>query len=489
MNLLRVAFPVVLFAAFMVAGPAASRFEPQCGAIRCGAVRRGEGLQAPINVIFAIHIEPFLPEFGYDYGERRTELYWLRDLALNHSAKLTAASNGEFMEWVQDFGDEDLIQSYLDAGFNWGTHIHPLWRNGSHDWVLVPPDAPEETVRLIWETNIQAVDNVIGRENNYGLAPYQTHQPLMVQLFEEFDFHIMTMLTEPAGVMAYENLGHYPWNPFRPSANPGKYLKEDLNQRQYVMIPHYPQLEPNPGPTGPRSLGTNKKYFLMEYLEWLHHQRLGLPARVWVFGIATHDCYNAPNRGYIAAMLDWLDENFVGKTTPDGHVIAEYTTATEVAEEFLQWEAEHPGQSSFSWEPGEPYPYTYHEMPSLLSNAEYNVSIDLGESLSCHKLIRNDTTPIYVVWSWSGTQIVDFSPLIEGQLLVHNGRGSHYLSDSKSLVVTEEPLFVEAAPPTIGLPIPSFPLTSILAGLLGAVFATLIVKRRRKQTPKIRSHQ
>ena len=353
-----------------------------------------EPTQGPINVIFAIHVEPFLPEFGYDYGDRRRELCWLRDTALVYGAKLTLASNGEFMEFIEDFGDEDLVQSYLDAGFDWGTHIHPLWRRGRHDWVLQPPDTPPDTVRLIWQSNVDAVERVIGRENNYGVAPYQTHQPLMLQLMEEFDFKIETALTEPAGIMAYENLGHYPFNPFRPSPLPGKYLKEDLSQTQYVLIPHYPQLEPNPGPSGPRSLGANQKYFLMEYIEWLHWQRERLPNKVWVFGIATHDCYNAPNRTYIDTMLMWLNENFVGKTTPTGWTIARYATATEVADEFFEWERNHPGESSFSWEPGDPYPYTYPDMPKLLQDAEYDAIVEIDDAIACYRFRRPGSSPI-----------------------------------------------------------------------------------------------
>jgi hypothetical protein len=400
--------------------------------------------QDPINVIFAVHIEPFLPEFGFNYVERREELYWLRDRALTHGAKLTVSSNGEFMEFVEDSGDEALVRSYLDAGFNWGTHIHPLWRRGRHDWVIEPPDVPEDTIRRIWQDNIDAVNKVIGSENNYGVAPYQCAQPFLVQLMKEYGITIETALTEPAGIMAYENLGHYPFNPFRPSAEVGKYLKEDLNQTQYILIPHYPQLEPNPGPSGPRSLGTNQKYFIMEYIEWLHWQRNGLPKKVWVFGIATHACYNRPNRDYIDTMLYWLDENFIGKSTPTGYVIAEYASAKEVKEEFLEWEKEHPGMSSFSWEEGDPYPYTYPDMPVLLRDAEYDGIVDLGNTVSCYRFKRESSSPIYAIWSWANEQVIDFSSEISGQVKVYNGKGNQYVENSSELKITEEPIFVEA---------------------------------------------
>jgi len=397
----------------------------------------------PINVIFAVHIEPFLPEFGFDYGSRRDELYWLKDLALSHGAKLTVASNGEFMEFIEDFSDQSLVQSYLNAGFNWGTHIHPLWRRGRHDWVLELPDVEEDTVRMIWNDNINAVNSVIGSENNYGVAPYQCAQPLLVKMMIESGFTIQTGLTEPAGIMAYENLGHYPWNPFRPSSKIGSFLKEDLDQKQYILIPHYPQLEPNSGPSGPRSLGTNKKYFMMEFIEWLHHQREDLPEKIWVFGIATHDCYNNPNRDDIAAMLDWLDDNFIGKAIPTGEVIARYATATEVAEKFVKWEDEHRGESSFSWEEGEQYPYTYSEMASILKDAEYDIGIDIGESLECHRFKSTNDSKIYLLWSWSGSQTIDFTPWITGEVLVRDGKGGEYVSNAGSLKVNEEPIFIE----------------------------------------------
>jgi hypothetical protein len=397
-------------------------------------------------VLFAVHIEPFLPEFGFDYAARRTELTWLRELALAHGAKLSVASNGEFMEFVEDMGDQGLVESYLQAGFDWGTHIHPLWRRARHDWVLEPPDVGEETVRRIWTDNRSAVDSVVGEERNYGVAPYQCAQPLLARLMRDYGIKIQSALTEPAGVMAYENLGHYPWNPFRPCAEVGQFLKEDLSQTQYVLIPHYPQMEPEEGPSGPRSLGTNQKYFLMEYVEWLHRQREGLPPKVWVFGIATHACYTAPNREALATMLDWMDEHFIGATTPWGQVIATYATVTEVAEEFLAWEREHPGESSFSWEEGQPYPYTYPEIPVLLREAEYDTTLNLAEGVACYRFTRAGAGPIYLLWSWQGEKAVDLSGEISGPVTVHDGLGGRAASPSPQLVVGEEPLLVEAAP-------------------------------------------
>ncbi len=404
-----------------------------------------EPSQPPINILVAVHIEPFLDEFDATYGERREELYWLRDTALTHGAKLTVASNGEFMEFVEDLGDEPLIGSYLDAGFNWGTHIHPLSRKARHLWIVHSPDAPDSTVRRIWSDNIAAVEAVIRHENDYGVAPYQCRQPLMVELIAEHGFSIMTMLTEPAGELAYEEIGHYPWNPFRPCGQPGNYLKEDLSQHVYVMFPHLPQLGGDPGPSGPRTLGTNQKYFLMCYLEWLHHLRAGLPEKVWVFGIATHDCYNKKHHEEILEMLDWLEQSFVGHTTPDGHTIARYASATEVAEEFFDWEARHPDESSFSWQKGEPYPYTYSAVPELLRDAEYDQEIQLGETLACYSFTRERDGTIYLVWSWSGQQTVDLSSLMPGEVIIYDGLGDQTAGESSSVHVTEEPVFVEAA--------------------------------------------
>ncbi|HEC75746.1 MAG TPA: hypothetical protein ENI33_00605 [Thermoplasmatales archaeon] len=403
-------------------------------------------------------------------------MYWLRDTALAHGAKLTVSSNGEFMEFVEDFGDQELIKSYLDAGFNWGTHIHPLWRRDRHDWVLETPDVSEEIVRRIWQDNTNAVNSIIGSENNYGVAPYQCAQPLLVKLMNEFGFTIETALTEPAGILAYENFGHYPWNPFHPSPEAGKFLKECLNQTQYILIPHYPQLEPNPGPSGPRSLGTNQKYFIMEYIEWLHWQRNNLPAKVWVFGIATHDCYNNPNRIYIETMLSWLDENFIGKKIPTGEVIAEYATATQIAEEFLQWEAEHPGMSSFSWEEGQPYPYTYSDMPRLLKNAEYDCIIDISETISCYKFKKDNSSSTFVLWSWGEEQIINFSSQISGKVRVYDGKGNESLANSSNLKVGKEPMFVEDGnPPTIFIQRPKGHLYIFGRDIFPTIFGNTII--------------
>ncbi|MDL1965499.1 MAG: hypothetical protein LWW90_02345, partial [Candidatus Desulfofervidus auxilii] len=59
------------------------------------------------------------------------------------------------------------------------------------------------------------------------------------------------------------------------------------------------------------------------------------------------------------------------------------------------------------------------------------------------RFTRENALPIYVLWSWTGEQVVDFSSQIPGQLQVYDGKGNKYISTSGALKVTEEPIFVE----------------------------------------------
>ncbi|CAD7774384.1 MAG: hypothetical protein KIIPBIDF_00563 [Candidatus Methanoperedenaceae archaeon GB50] len=83
-------------------------------------------------------------------------------------------------------------------------------------------------------------------------------------------------------------------------------------------------------------------------------------------------------------------------------------------------------------------------MPNLLREAEYDTVIDLENTLACYRFTRENASPIYVLWSWVGEQVIDFSSQIPDQVRVCDGKGNEYISASGTLKVTEEPIFVEA---------------------------------------------
>lgn len=150
-------------------------------------------------------------------------------------------------------------------------------------------------------------------------------------------------------------------------------------------------------------------------------------------------------RDQIVAFFTWLNDNFVGHTTPRGTLIARYATVRDVHQEFLAWEAAHPGVSSFHWQPGDPYPYSMPAMVEKLQDAEYEAAIKRwqAQGVSAHRLSR-DGTPIYVLYSDAGPQQIDFSSELSGQLLVTDGQGNTWVLPATTLPVPENPIFVEA---------------------------------------------
>jgi len=81
-------------------------------------------------------------------------------------------------------------------------------------------------------------------------------------------------------------------------------------------------------------------------------------------------------------------------------------------------------------------------MPSLLENAGYDMAINWGENLNIHRLLKK-RRPIYVLWTNSGSETINFSREIQGKLRTTDGHGKQTIQNSSNLLVTQEPLFVE----------------------------------------------
>ena len=81
----------------------------------------------------------------------------------------------------------------------------------------------------------------------------------------------------------------------------------------------------------------------------------------------------------------------------------------------------------------------------LRADAGYVESLETwqAQGIKCHKLIR-DQEPIYVLWQDQGTQTIDFSQELSGQIKVSDGQGASEVINSSSLEIGLEPVFVEA---------------------------------------------
>ncbi|MFH1861304.1 MAG: hypothetical protein ABH878_00700, partial [bacterium] len=393
-------------------------------------------------------------QFRYqEYQERRTELLWLSDTcAVLTGCKLSLQSNGEFMEYLADAGDTTVVPRYLNNGHQWGAHVHADIHLGPHNWLYVGGNCSEDTARMVWDDNIALMLQFITPvQNNMMSSQAPNDFPLKYQFMVDYGFE-MTGGGPTEGFMNY--FAHLPWNPSRPS--PNDFLIEDPFQRDFFQVPHYPQIG-EVGMHGPPqgraffdlTLEGIQVEFLKLYLEWLRHDRLADDDRVWLFGFNTHGYINNQNRDTILAFLQWLNDNFVGHISPRGNLIAQYTSFNEVRDAFYAWEDAHYGESSFSYAPGEPYPYSYPFLVNLLAYNHYVSDIPnwLAQGIHAHALVDTNETPQWVLWKDAGAAIIDFSTIFSDSMLSHDPvTGTAVQISPTAVPVGEEPLVLTPAP-------------------------------------------
>ncbi|MFH1735100.1 MAG: T9SS type A sorting domain-containing protein [bacterium] len=423
-------------------------FAPNSGAIE------------PILLNFDVHIEPMTSvplEFRYQhYQQIKGNMIWLADTcAALTGCKLSVQSNGEFMEYLWEEADTMLIPHYLMEGHQWGTHVHADIHLGPHNWLYVGTNCSLDTAHLVWEDNIEMIELLLPpSENNCMSSQIPGFLPDKYDFMVEYGFEITGGgPTEP--FMGY--FGHLPWNPSRPS--PESFLIEDVNQRDFFQVPHFPQI----GMTGLHG-GGNPSYFdlifesmqsefLKCFLEWRRHDRLNDDNRVWTFGWNTHGWQTTQYRDVIMQFLGWMNQHFVNHTSPYGSTIAQYASFNQVRDSFYAWEDANPGASSFSYEPGQPYPYSY---PFLVEFLAYNKYIDFipawqNLGISCHALVDSSgNAPRWVLYKNFGEETIDFNSIYQGMMHVLDPvTGEVTPVQSTGVWVTEEPIILTLPPPPV----------------------------------------
>jgi hypothetical protein len=407
----------------------------------------------PIRIVFNIHDEPMtsipIQNRYQAYLNRRAEDLWLCDtLAVLTGCKLGLKSNGEFMEYLHDEGDTVLVPHFLAGGHQIGTHVHSDIRLGPHNWLYVGGNCSLDTAAMVWEDNIAMVQLMITPQQNTVMeSQVPNPHPQKYQFMVDFGFPITGGgPTEPLQIY----FGHIPWNPSRPSAE--NFLIENVNQLDFIQVPHSPQIGVADwhGPQNARAffdctLPAMKVEFLKIYMEWLRHDRLNDDNRIWSFGWGTHDHVNYLYRSVELNLLQWLNDNFVGHTSPQGSLIAQYASFDDVAEAFWAWEAAHPGQSSFSYTPGNPYPYSYHGLVNLLAYNHHQEEINtwLPQGIHVHALADSSDHERWLLWKDNGQAIINFSSVYSQPLLSYDPISGQAANVSPtSVTVTEEPLLL-----------------------------------------------
>ncbi|MBN2549918.1 MAG: hypothetical protein JXB15_12215 [Anaerolineales bacterium] len=419
--------------------------------------------EPPINVFLILHIDPigdmgaktFKPE-EFMYTRTRDEIDWLMTESARHGLRFTSLYNGWYPKWSVEHNDLDQYSALLAAGHDVGSHAHQITYDPEQDlWVTQNdvlsiygrPNYDPDLARQSWndaDQYVEAVLQAIGATGqNQTMCSTALSLPDERNLMAEFGFTIAAGNRLEAGV---SNLGHMIWNPWRAanSEEPGYEIAEDLSA-PYISFNHGAQIG------GAEAHGTDvtvpqlQRQFLMLYAEWLARERTGAEDHVWSFGFVYHPNMGDRYNDALVEFLDWLDQSFIGKTSPYGHTIARYALVGEVAAEFLAWEAAHPGVSSFNYVSGDPYPYTYAALAQKLASAAYEEQIDLGEGVNCYRFTKDNQT-IFMCWSDQGERTIDFSNQLSGQVQATSGSGQQSSLEAAALPLTEEPILMEAMP-------------------------------------------
>ena len=324
----------------------------------------------PIYVMFSAHghnygftaVDPNPAQWNLakrnKYLERKTEVEWLRDESDGYGIKVSFQLNGEYCRdsrvlMADDNGnDTQHIRDLLTAGHSVGTHFHPyaytgvdeFWEHYDNDQVT--PAIMED----IWRTQIEEVELALGapfrRIDPAGPRSTQELEDKYAQLMAEFAFDVA-----PAGeVFTYTEWEHKPWTPFRQQF-PSPLLEDPSGP--WVGVTSIGQV----GliiPEGKHALTLGvdqiKRRFMMVYAQWMYQRITGGPETVLNFGMMTH---------------------------PDKPVI-QFATDEHVVDAYYDWETEHPGTSSFSFDYDahaagnlQPYPYDLAGVSTGLIDAEF----------------------------------------------------------------------------------------------------------------------
>lgn len=282
-----------------------------------------------------------------------------------YGVKVSFLAVGECYEFCVDDSEQaaclPLLSRLQASGGILGTHSHTEYRRGAHDWPTIPnayTNPTETDVRRVWDTNKQFTDTAIslalGLTDTASIAAVNTasesHAKLADpnQLMEEYGYTIREGGGDQA-LTAY--FSHVPWNPFRPGAST---ITEDLTTK-FVTMPQgtvIGQVGEHAGVWQDGSAARKKAEFLQLYAIWKERNRTGAAPKVWAFGWGVHTQdldEGSESRAAIMELIPWLRDEFVAKSDSTGNAPARFASYRDVRDEYIAWEAEHPGVSSFNY--------------------------------------------------------------------------------------------------------------------------------------------
>ncbi|MBI5633608.1 MAG: Ig-like domain-containing protein [Nitrospirae bacterium] len=326
--------------------------------------------QPPINITMDLHCDPLNQQLTLDdrlifFRRQLANAAWLMDYLEPYGVKVSFLAVGECYEFCVEASEQaiclPLLARLQGSGGILGSHSHTEYYRGVHDWPSIAnaytnPDPND--VRKVWDTNKRFTDKAVslalGLTDAAAIAAVNTaaesHAQLTTpnQLMEEYGYTIR----EGGGdqIMA-SYFSHVPWNPFRPGQTA---ITEDLTTK-FVTVPQgmvIGQVGDHLGRWQDGKSSRKKAEFLQLYANWKERIRTGAKSKVWAFGWGVHTQdldYGSESRAAIMDLIPWLRDEFVSKADSTGKPPARFASYINVRDEYLAWEAEHPGVSSFNY--------------------------------------------------------------------------------------------------------------------------------------------
>jgi len=325
--------------------------------------------QPTINISMDLHCDPLNQQLPLDqrrvfFHRQLANTKWLLDLLEPYGVKVSFLAVGECYEFCTEESEQaaclPLLTRLQASGGILGTHQHADYSRGVHDWPTIAnaytnPDPAD--VRKVWDSGKQFTDQAVrltlGITDPAAIAAVNTaaesHAQLTDpnQLMEEYGY---TVREGGADQIMASFFNHVPWNPFRPGQTA---ISEDL-ATQFVTVPQGMVV----GHTGPHlglwqdgTSARKKAEFLQIYANWKERNRTGVMPKVWSFGWGVHTQdldSGSESRAAIVDLIPWLRDEFVSKADATGKPPAKFASYLDIRDEYLAWEAAHPGISSFN---------------------------------------------------------------------------------------------------------------------------------------------
>ncbi|RLE59009.1 MAG: hypothetical protein DRJ35_06725 [Thermoprotei archaeon] len=417
--------------------------------------------EPPIHVLLVLHIEPRLdphshemrldsPETEREYNDVRSELEWLLDFCDKTGVKMTALFNGWYMQLAFEKNDLSLLEKLLDSGHEIGTHAHSIcYDDSERKWYpCADPDRWFSDAKIAVDRVLRAIGK---GENRVMCAMFPRGEYSQeCSLMSRYGYDI-GLGNRPE--IALNFFGHIVWNPWRPSCvdDYDTSLVENFST-PFVSIDHRAQIGSTTSHGGVDSrASTLKRQFLMIFLEWKTREVCGVEDKIWSWGVVDHPNYGSRYRSDIEDFFEWLNNYFIDVVTVHGNVVAVYSTASEVTDEYYDWESSNPGRSSFSYRAGMGYPYITEFSKNILLSSQYVGEKNFGSKIVGFILkpigssTINGFTVKQVIILWNNGRSnasVDLSEYFSNKVNVCTPWGECTTSDPSRITVGDLPVIV-----------------------------------------------